>query len=246
MKVVVVGGTGLIGSRLVERLGEQDVQVQAASPRLGVNTLTGECLRTALQGSQVVIDVSNSRSLAEESVLEFFTTSTRNILDAAARSSDVGHFVALSIVGTEKLQESGYFRAKLAQENLIKESSISFSIVRATQFFEFIGTIADVATDANIVRLPPVLIQPIAAQDVAAMVADISLAAPITGTVEIAGPEQFRLDELVQLHLTARNVPRQVISDPTARYFGAQLSELTLIPGSDARLGETRFEDWLK
>lgn len=244
VKLVVVGGTGLIGSRLIERLGGQDVQVKAVSPSLGVNTYTGEGLRTALEGSQVVIDVSNSRSLADESVLDFFTTSTRNILDTE-RSSDVGHHVALSVVGTERLQESGYFRAKMAQENLIKESSVSFSIVRATQFFEFIGTIADAATDASKVLLPPELIQPMAAEDVAAMVADISLGEPINGTVEIAGPERFRLDELVERSLKARNDPRQVVTDPTGRYFGAQLGELTLIPGKNARLGGTRFEDWL-
>lgn len=244
MKVVVIGGTGLIGAGLVDRLGGRGEQAQAASPSLGVDTLTGEGLMEALEGAQVVIDVSNSPSFADGAVLEFFTKSTRNILDAEL-SSKVGHHVALSVVGTERLQESGYFRAKMAQENLIRESSNSFSIIRSTQFFEFIGSIADAATEGATVSLPPVQVQPIAARDVTAAVADISLGPPVNGIVEIAGPEQFRLDELVQLSLAARTDPREVINDPTARYFGARLSDLTLIPGDDARLGPTRFEDWI-
>lgn len=245
MKLVVIGGTGLVGSRVVERLGEHGDQVKPASPSLGVDSFTGEGLNAALQGAQVVVDVSNSHSFADESVLDFFSTSTQNILEAE-RKLDVGHHVVLSVVGTDRLQESGYFRAKMAQEDLVRESSISFSIVRATQFFEFVGSIADAATDVATVRLPPVLVQPMAAQDVAATVADISLGTPVNGIIEVAGPEQFRLDELVEASLNARNDPRRVIADPTARYFGAQLSERTLIPGSDARLGATRFEDWLE
>lgn len=245
MKLVVIGGTGLIGSRLVSTLAERGGEAQAASPSLGVDTFTGEGLREAFPAAQVVIDVSNSHSFADDAVLDFFTTSTRNIL-AAELSAAVGHHVALSVVGTERLQGSGYFRAKMAQENLIKESSVPWSIVRSTQFFEFIGSIADAATDASTVRIPPVLVQPIAARDVATALADISLGPPMNGTVEVAGPDQFRLDELVQMSLSARNDPREVVADPAARYFGAQLGERTLIPGSDASLGETRFADWLE
>lgn len=245
MKLVVIGGTGLIGSRLVSTLAERGREAQAASPSLGVDTFTGEGLREAFPAAQVVIDVSNSHSFADDAVLDFFTTSTRNIL-AAELSAAVGHHVALSVVGTERLQGSGYFRAKMAQENLIKESAVPWSIVRSTQFFEFIGGIADAATDASTVRIPPVLVQPIAARDVAEALADISLGPPMNGTVEVAGPDQFRLDELVQMSLSARDDPREVVTDPAARYFGAQLSERTLIPGSDASLGETHFADWLE
>ena len=192
----------------------------------------------------MVVDVSNSPSFEDAAVLEFFETSTRNLL-AAEAAAGVGHHVALSVVGTERLSESGYFRAKIAQEKLIKESSIPYSIVHATQFFEFVKSIAEAATDGNTVRLAPVLIQPMAADDVAGAVGRVAVGSPVNGTVEVAGPEQFRLDELVRRGLSARNDPREVIADPHARYFGAELSERTLVPGDDAILGETRFEDWL-
>ena len=244
MKIVVIGGSGLIGSRLVAKLREQRHEVVAASPDSGVNTLTGEGLAEALTGASVVVDVSNSPSLEDAAVLKFFETSTRNLL-AAEGKAGVGHHVALSVVGTERLSESGYFRGKIAQEKLIKESSIPYSIVHATQFFEFVKSIAAAATDGNTVRLAPVLIQPMAADDVASALSRIAVGAPVNGTVEIAGPQQFRLDELIRRGLTARNDPRQVVADPHARYFGADLGERTLVPGDDARLGETRFEDWL-
>jgi uncharacterized protein YbjT (DUF2867 family) len=244
MRIVVIGGSGLIGSKLVTMLGEQGHEAVAASPKLGVNTLTGEGLAEVLEGASVVADVSNSRSFEEAAVMEFFTTSTRNLLTDEA-AAGVGHHVALSVVGTERLSESGYFRAKIAQEKLIKESSIPFSIIHATQFFEFVTSIADAATDGNTVRLAPVLIQPMAADDVARAVCRIAVATPVSGTVEVAGPEQFRLPELVRQGLRARDDPREVVADPHARYYGAELSERTLVPSDDARLGETRFEDWL-
>jgi len=244
MKIVVIGGSGLIGSKLVTKLGEQGHEAVAASPKSGVNTLTGEGLAEALEGASVVVDVSNSPSFEEAAVMEFFKTSTRNLLTYEA-AAGVGHYVALSVVGTERLSESGYFRAKLAQEKLIKESSIPYSIVQATQFFEFVKSIADAATDGNRVRLAPVLIQPMAADDVARAVGRVAAGSPLNRTVEVAGPEQFRLDELIRRGLSARNDPREVITDPHARYFGAELNERTLVPGNDARLGETRFENWL-
>jgi uncharacterized protein YbjT (DUF2867 family) len=216
----------------------------AASPKSGVNTLTGEGLAEVLEGASVAVDVSNSPSFEDAAVMEFFTTSTRNLLTYEA-AAGVGHHVALSVVGTERLSASGYFRAKIAQEKLIKESSIPFSIVHATQFFEFVTSIADAATEGDTVRLAPVLIQPMAADDVASAVARITLGTPVNGTVEVAGPEQFRLDELVLRGLLARDDPREVVADPHARYYGAELSERTLVPSDDARLGETRFEDWL-
>jgi len=244
MKIVVIGGTGLIGSKLVPKLVEQGHQAVAASPSSGVNTLTGEGLADVLEGAAVVVDVSNSPSFEDAAVMEFFETSTRNLLSFGA-AAGVGHHVALSVVGTERLSESGYFRAKIAQEKLIKTSSIPYSIVHATQFFEFVKGIADAATDGNTVRLAPVLIQPMAADDVATALGRIVVGAPVNGTVEIAGPERFRLDELIRQGLSAHNDPREVVADPHARYFGAELSERTLVPGEDARLGETRFEDWL-
>ena len=244
LKIVVIGGSGLIGSKLVKKLREHGNEVVAASRDSGVNTLTGEGLAEALRGASVVVDVSNSPSFEDAAVLQFFETSTRNLLSAEA-GAGVGHHVALSVVGTERLSESGYFRAKIAQEKLIKESSIPYSIVHATQFFEFVKSIADAATDGNRVRLAHVLIQPMAADDVASAVGRIAVGTPVNGTVEVAGPEQFRLDELVQRGLSTRNDPREVVADPQARYFGAELSERTLVPGDDARLGETRFEDWL-
>ena len=244
MRIVVIGGSGLIGSKLVTVLNEQGHEAVAASPKSGVNTLTGEGLAEVLEGASVVVDVSNSPSFEDAAVMEFFTTSTRNLLTFAA-AAGVGHHVALSVVGTERLSASGYFRAKIAQEKLIKESSIPFSIVHATQFFEFVMSIADAATEGNTVRLAPVLIQPMAADDVAKAVARIAMGTPLNGTVEVAGPEQFRLDELVRQGLSARDDPREVVADPHARYYGAELIQRTLVPRDDARLGETRFEDWL-
>jgi uncharacterized protein YbjT (DUF2867 family) len=244
MKIVVIGGSGLIGSKLVKKLREHGHEAVAASPDSGVNTLTGEGLAEALRGASVVVDVSNSPSFEDAAVLEFFERSTRNLLDAEA-AAGVGHHVALSVVGTERPSESGYFRAKAAQEKLIVGSSIPYSIVHATQFFEFIKSIAQAATDGNTVRLAPVLIQPMAAEDVASAVGRVSVGPPVNGIVEVAGPEQFRLDELIRQGLAAGNDPREVVADPHARYFGAELSERTLVPGDDAILAETRFSDWL-
>ena len=244
MKIVVIGGTGLTGSKLVRKLREQGHEAVPASPESGVNTLTGEGLAQVLNGAAVVVDVSNSPSFEDEAVLKFFETSTGNILKAED-AAGVGHHVALSVVGTERLLESGYFRAKIAQEKLIRSSSIPYSIVHATQFFEFVKSIADAATSGNTVRLAPVLIQPMAAEDVAGAVGRIAVGSPVNGVVEVAGPEQFRLNELIQRGLRERHDPREVVADPEARYFGAVLGERTLLPGTDARLGETRFEDWL-
>jgi len=245
MKIVVIGGTGLIGSKLVKKLREHGQEVVAASPDTGVNSITGQGLADALKGASAVVDVTNSPSWEDAAVLKFFETSTRNLLDYEA-AAGVGHHLALSVVGTERLLESGFFRAKLAQENLIKASSKSYSIVRATQFFEFVQKIADISTEGNQVRLPPVLFQPMAADDVASALDRIATGSPVNGTVEIGGPEQFHLDKIVRRDLAARKDPREVISDPQARYYGIQVSERTLVPNDDARLGETRFEDWLR
>ncbi len=244
MKIVVIGGSGLIGSKLARKLLEHGHQAVPASPDSGVNTLTGEGLAEALDSAAVVVDVSNSASFEDAAVLNFFETSTGNLLDAEA-AAGVGHHVALSVVGTERLSESGYFRAKIAQEKLIKRSSIKYSIVHATQFFEFINRIADDATDGNTVRVAPVLIQPMAAEDVASAVGRVSVGSPVNGVVEVAGPQQFRLDELIRRVLRERRDPREVITDPHARYFGAELDERTLLPGDDATPAETRFDDWL-
>jgi uncharacterized protein YbjT (DUF2867 family) len=245
MKIVVIGGSGLIGTKLVKNLRQHGHEAVAASPSSGVNTLTGEGLAEALKGASVVVDVSNSPSWEDEAVMKFFETSTRNLL-AHDADAGVGHHVALSVVGSERLLESGYFRAKIAQENLIKSSSIPYSIIRATQFFEFVKGIADFSTDGNKVRLPPALIQPMAADDVASAVGRIAMGSPLNGTVEVGGPEQFRLDKLVQRGLAARKDPREVVTDPHARYYGVELSEGTLLPGVDARLGTIHFEDWLR
>ena len=244
MKVVIIGGSGLIGSKLVARLREQGHEAVPASPDSGVNTLTGEGLADALTGAAVVVDVSNSPSFEDAAVLKFFETSTTNLL-AAEAAAGVGHHVAMSVVGSDRAPGSGYLRAKIAQETLIKNSSIPYSIVRATQFFEFLKRIADEATDGNTVRIAPVLFQPIAADDVAKAVARVAVSAPVNGIVEIAGPQQFRFDEFIRLGLGARQDPRVVMADPHARYFGTELGERTLVPGADARLGESRFEDWL-
>ena len=244
MKIVVIGGTGLIGSKLVNELRAHGQEVVAASPSSGVNSVTGEGLPDALNGASVVVDVTNSPSWEDAAVLKFFETSTRSLLDYEA-AANVGHHIALSVVGTERLLESGFFRAKLAQENLIKASSIPYSIIRATQFFEFVKSIADFSTEDNKVRLPPALFQPMAADDVATAIARVAMSSPVNGTVEIGGPQMFRLDELVRRHLAALKDPREVISDPHARYVGIAVSERSLVPDDDARLGETRFEDWL-
>lgn len=245
MKIVVIGGTGLIGSKLVQRLQERGQEVIAASPATGVNSLTGEGLASALKGAAAAVDVTNSPSWEDAAVLKFFETSTRNLLDYEA-AAKVRHHVALSVVGTDRLLESGFFRAKLAQENLIKNSSVPYTIVRATQFFEFVPKIADLSTKDDNVLLPPALIQPMAADDVASALVGIVMGSPVNGTVEIGGPEKFRLDELVRLDLAARNDPRKVTADPRGRYYGIAVSEKTLVPDDNARLGKTRFEDWLR
>jgi uncharacterized protein YbjT (DUF2867 family) len=244
MKIVVIGGSGLIGSRLVKQLREQKHEAVAASPNSGVNTVTGEGLAEVLKGASVVVDVSNSPSWEDAAVLKFFETSTRNLLTYEA-AAGVGHHVALSVVGTQRLSESGYFRGKIAQEKLIRESSIPHSIVQATQFFEFLKGLADISMAGDKVHLPPVLFQPMAADDVASGVGRVAVGSPVNGTVEIGGPEQFRVDELVRRRLATLNDPREVIADPKALYSGAKVSERTLVPGNNARLAETTFESWV-
>jgi uncharacterized protein YbjT (DUF2867 family) len=244
MKIVVIGGHGRIGSKLIDRLDEHGHDAVAADLSTGVNTLTGEGLAAALDGADVVVDVSNSPSFEDTAVLEFFRTSTGNIL-AAEKAAGVGHHVALSVVGADRLPDSGYLRAKVAQEQLIESSSIPYSIVRATQFFEFVDAIADAATDGDTVRLPTALIQPMAADDVARAVARVTVSTPVNGIVEIGGPEPFRFDKLISYGLSARDDPRHVVADPDAPYFGTKLADTSLLPGEGARLAETRFEDWL-
>jgi uncharacterized protein YbjT (DUF2867 family) len=244
MKVVVIGGTGLIGKKLVKTLRERRHEVVAASPSLGVNTVTGEGLIEALAGAQVVVDVANAPSWEDQAVLEFFETSGRNLLSAEAKAG-VRHHVALSVVGTERLLASGYFRAKLAQENLIKASGIPYTIVRATQFFEFVGAIAQLATDGQTVRLPPAMMQPLVSDDVALALADFAIAEPLNGTVDVAGPEPIRMDELVRQFLTATGDARTVVTDPKALYYGIPVNDQSLTPGDHPRLGRTRFADWL-
>jgi uncharacterized protein YbjT (DUF2867 family) len=244
MKIVVIGGTGLIGSELVDKLRGQGQEAVAAAPNTGVNTVTGEGLTEALAGAAVVVDVSNAPSWEDAAVLEFFQTSTRNILDTEA-AAGVGHHVALSIVGTERIAESGYINAKVAQEKLIENSSIPYTIVHATQFFEFAVRIADEATGGDTVRVPPVLIQPMAADDVAAALCDVALDAPLNGTIEIGGPDALRFEDFVRQGLRAAGDQRVVVADPGARYFGARLSERSLVPGDGARLATMRFDDWL-
>jgi uncharacterized protein YbjT (DUF2867 family) len=244
MKIVVIGGSGLIGSKLVKKLRKQGHEVVAASPSSGVNTITGEGLAEALAGAQVVVDVTNSPSWEDKAVLEFFETSSRNLL-AAEAAAGVRHHVALSVVGTERLLESGFFRAKMAQENLIKASKVPYTIVRSTQFFEFVNGIAQSATDGQMVRLSPAYIQPIVSDDVAAALSEITLGKPVNGTIEIAGPERLPLDELVRRFLSAKQDARQVVTDVHARYFGIELNDQSLTPGENPRIGPTRFEDWL-
>jgi uncharacterized protein YbjT (DUF2867 family) len=244
MKIVVIGGTGLIGSKLVNKLREDGHEAVAAAPNTGVNTLTGEGLAEVLRDASVVVDVSNSPNWEDAAVLKFFETSTRNLLTYEA-SARVGHHVALSVVGTDQLSESGYFRAKVAQEKLVKQSSIPYTIVRATQFFEFVRGIADISMVDGKVYVPPVFFQPMAADDVASGVARVAVSAPLNGTVEIGGPEKFRIDELVQRRLASLNDSREVVADPNALYSGAKINDNTLVPGNNARLGETLFETWL-
>ncbi|MEX2548075.1 MAG: SDR family oxidoreductase [Chloroflexota bacterium] len=244
MKIVVIGGTGLIGSKLVTRLTERGHDAVAASPSRGVNTITGEGLSAALDGATVVVDVSNSPSFEYAAAREFFETSMRN-LQAAEVAARVGHHVCLSVVGTELLSESGYFRAKIVQEEMIKASPIPYTIVHASQFFEFINNIADAATEGSTVRLAPVLFQPMAAGDVAKAVERAAVGEPVNGVIETGGPERFRLDELIRRVLADRNDPREVVTDPQARYFGAVLGERTLVPADDAPVGDIRFDDWL-
>jgi uncharacterized protein YbjT (DUF2867 family) len=245
MKIVVIGGTGLIGSKLVKKLEAQGHETVPASPDTGVNTLTGAGLAEAVEGAAVVVDVSNAPNWEDGPVMEFFQTSTHNLLEAEA-AAGVGHHVALSVVGTDRMLESGYFRAKLAQEKLIHASAVPYTIVHATQFFEFVQRIADDATDGNVVRLPPALFQPMAGEDVAGAVARVAVEPPLNAMVEVAGPEQFRLDELIRAQLKERKDPREVITDPDATYFGINPSERTLLPADDARLGTIRLGDWLR
>jgi len=245
MKIVVIGSSGRIGSRLVPRLRERGHETVAADLDSGVNTLTGQGLAAAVAGASVVVDVSNSLSSEDAAVMRFFQTSTRNLL-AAESAAGVGHHVALSGVGIERMPDSGYMRAKVAQEKLIEDSSIPYSIVRTTQFFESIDSIADTATSGHTVRLAHVLIQPIAAEDVAGALADVTAGPPVNGSIEIAGPQQFHLDELIWNTLRERLDPREVITDPHAPFVGAELHERTLVPDASARLAETRFDDWLK
>ncbi len=244
MKIVVIGGTGLIGSKTVAILRQGGHEVVAGSPQSGINTITGEGLKEAMAGTQVVIDLANSPSFEDKAVLEFFETSGRNLLPTEA-SAGVRHHVALSIVGTDR-SDNGYFRAKVAQEKLIEASGIAYTIIRATQFLEFLGGIADSSADGNKVRLPPVLFQPIAADDVAAVVADVALAAPRNGIVEIAGPERAPFNEIVARYLKAVGDPRQVVSDPEARYWGGRVEERSLVPLGEARLGRIGLDEWLR
>jgi uncharacterized protein YbjT (DUF2867 family) len=243
MKIVVIGGTGLIGSKLVTLLKQRGNEVLAASPDTGVNTLTGEGLAQALAGAQVLVDVSNSPSFEDAAVLKFFETSTRNLI-AAEKAAGVRHHVALSIVGADRLPQSGYMRAKVAQEALIKSSGIPFSVLRSTQFFEFMGRAAQDATRGNVVTMPTAYVQPIKSDDVVAVLADVVLGAPINGSVEVAGPEKFRFDALVRSVLKVKKDARQVTGDAHARYFGTELADDSLVPGVNPRLGVTRFEAW--
>jgi uncharacterized protein YbjT (DUF2867 family) len=243
-KIVVIGGSGLIGSKLVSKLRPLGHDVVAASPASGVNAVTGEGLTKALAGAQIVVDVANSPSFEDKAVLEFFEKSGRNLM-AAEAAAGVGHHVALSVVGSDRVPESGYLRAKMAQENLIKESKIPYTILRSTQFFEFVNGIAQSASDGKTIRLSPAFLQPIVSDDVVAALLDVTLAAPVNGMVEVAGPEKISLDELVRQFLKAKRDPREVVADVHARYFGAELNDQSLTPGDGARIGATRFEDWL-
>ncbi|MDW3687587.1 SDR family oxidoreductase [Cupriavidus sp. CV2] len=245
MKIVVIGGTGLIGSKTVVILRQGGHDVIAASPKSGVNSITGEGLQEAMAGAQVVIDLANSPSFEDKAVLEFFETSGRNLL-AAEAAAGVGHHVVLSIVGTDRAPENGYFRAKVAQEKLVKASGIPYTVIRSTQFLEFLGGIADAGTDGNTVRVAPGLFQPIASDDVAAMVADVAIAAPQNGIVEIAGPERAPFNEIVARYLKAVGDPREVVRDPEARYFGGRVEEHSLVPLGETRLGSIGMDEWIR
>ena len=244
MKIVIIGGTGHIGTKLASRLREKGHDVLQASPSTGINAITGEGLDSALTDAEIVVDVANSPSFEDRAVLAFFDTSSRNLL-AAEVAAKVRHHVALSVVGTDRLPQCGYFRAKLAQENLIRRSAIPYTILRATQFFEFVGGIVDTSSDGQIARLSPALFQPVASDDVAAALTDVTLADPVNGTIELAGPERLSLDEFGRKYLAAAKDPRKVVADIHARYFGAELDDRSLTPGDDPRLGAIRFEDWL-
>ncbi|RIL02184.1 MAG: NmrA family transcriptional regulator [Proteobacteria bacterium] len=244
MKIVIIGGTGLIGAKTVERLREQGHEVVAASPASGVDTITGKGLAEALAGAKVVVDLANSPSFEDAAVLEFFETSGRNLLRAEAAAA-VAHHVALSVVGTDRLLESGYFRGKMAQERLIQASGIPYTIVRSTQFFEFLGRIAQDGSVGNAVHVSSALVQPIASDDVADVMADVALGAPANGTLEIAGPERVPLDELIRRFLRASKDAHEVVADPDALYFGVKLDDRSLVPGEHPRIGPTRFEAWL-
>ena len=253
MKIVVIGGTGLIGSKVVADLTEQGHEAVPASPRLGINSITGEGLAGAMDGTSVVVDVSNSQNFEYQTAMDFFQTSTRNLLSAEAQAG-VGHHVALSVVGTAMLAEggdpvattAGYFRAKLTQEELIEASGIPYTVVHATQFFEFIASIADASTEDGVVHVPPILFQPMAAADVAAGVARAAVGAPANGIVEIGGPERLQFDAVIRRVLAAVDDQRQVVADPEAGYYGIAVTELSLVPGDDARLGKIRLDDWLR
>lgn len=244
MKIVVIGGTGLIGSKVVSNLRHGRHEVIAAAPSTGVNTLTGDGLKEALAGARVVVDVANSPSFADEAVMAFFRTAGGNLL-AAEAAAGIRHHIALSVVGSDRLPDSGYLRAKAAQEDLVKASGIPYTIIRSTQFFEFIGGIAQSATDGQTVRLSPAHLQPVASDDVAALVAKTATVAPINGTIELAGPERISLDDLVRRYLTAKHDPRKVITDVHARYFGTELNDKSLTPGDNPKIGATSFESWL-
>jgi uncharacterized protein YbjT (DUF2867 family) len=244
MKIVVIGGSGLIGSKVVNNLRQRGHEVLAASPSSGVNTITGEGLAEALRGAQVVVDVANSPSFEDKAVLAFFETAGRNLM-AAETAAGVKHHVALSVVGTDRMLAAGYFRAKMAQENLIKAAKIPYTIVRATQFFEFVGSIAESGTDGDTVRVSSALMQPVVSDDVAAILADVALEKPLNGTIELAGPERIRMDELVRRFLSAKHDARHVVTDGKAGYFGTPVNDQSLTPGKNPRLGSTRFEEWL-
>ncbi len=244
MKIVVIGGTGLIGSKLVALLRQRGQEVLAASPDTGVNTLTGEGLPEALAGAQVVVDVANSPSFEDTAVMTFFKTAGRNLL-AAENAASVRHHIALSVVGSDRLPDSGYLRAKVAQETLIKASGVPYTILRSAQFFEFVGRIADEGTEGNMVHVPDAMIQPIASDDVVSVLAEIALGPPANDTLEVGGPERFRFDALIGHALSVKHDERTVTADPHARYFGTELSEDSLVPGGNARIGRTRFDAWL-
>ena len=245
MKIVVIGGTGLIGSKLVNKFRDSGHDVIAASPSLGVNTVTAEGLDVALAGAQVVVDASNSPQFDDRAVVQFFEMSGQNLL-AAEHRAGVKHHVVLSVVGADRLEQSGYFRAKLMQEELVKKSGLEFSIVRSTQFFEFLGTIADAGTSADSIQLPPVAFQPVAADDVVSVLAEVSLGTPLNGTIEIAGPERSNLPELLHLYLAARNDSRKVVANINSHYFGANVDDRSLVPAPDAHMGSTDFDMWIR